>query len=133
MRIHEIPLSTHQLDAALIRGSDNSVSGHRGLWYYDPTNYREEFRVGDLVHFTRFCETLAVGQITSLCRSEEMPKVCSRINSRGFRWRDLNADELSEFNATMPTPLRINIGHGSGTGKPCTSLTGGSIAAYAKI
>lgn len=97
MNTFNINLSMNQLDAALVKGSNGNCAGHRGLWFYDPSNYDAEIRTGDIVVFRRFDEVVAVGKVTQLCLPGEVPKVCSRINSRGFRWRDLTADEISDL------------------------------------
>lgn len=91
----------NQLDALLVSGME--PNGHRGLWFYDPTSILPEGEVeaGDVVHFTKFfSEVIAIGVVTERVDPDAFPKLCSRVNSRGFRWRPDDAARESLLTIT---------------------------------
>jgi hypothetical protein len=102
MRTVRINVGMNQLDAILVPGTGEN--GHRGLWFYDPTSVDPagEIRAGDTVYFTKFfSEVVALGTVTEVVDPEAFPKLCSRINSRGFRWTpdDRAREELISWTA----------------------------------
>ena len=75
----------------------DSLHGHRGLWFYDPTVVGREVEVGDTVVFTCLrTDVVAVGRCEELVRPEQYPKFCSRLNTHGFRW-----GEMPEWDADL--------------------------------
>jgi hypothetical protein len=84
MASHTFRIAMVQRGAATIPG--NVPDAHRGLWFYP--GGEGEVAKGDTVEFVCCGEVVARGVVTGEANPANFPKFCSRVNDRGFTWRD---------------------------------------------
>lgn len=65
---------------------------HRGIWFYDPEAVLPpgQIKVGDTVVFQSCSgmEIIAIGVVTEYASIDDCAKFCSRVNDRGFKWKE---------------------------------------------
>jgi hypothetical protein len=71
----------------------NEPDAHKGIWFYDPVVFGD-IEVGDMIEFESALEVIDFGTVIEVgLNPVDYPKFCSRLNSRGFRWKS-NLDDI---------------------------------------
>ena len=86
---HTIIITMIERGPLLVEGND--ADAHRGVWFYDSTQH-PSIKVGDTVEFTLGCskEKVQEGCVTEAnLDPKDFPKFCSRVNDKGFRWKEV--------------------------------------------
>jgi hypothetical protein len=88
--VEDVNITMIERGPLLVEGND--ADAHRGVWFYETAALQEPIQVGDIVEFTLGCsrEIVQRGTVTEArLDPRDFPKFCSRVNDRGFRWKEV--------------------------------------------